>query len=338
MNHHGINIIFPQGTGVGAGIGLCLAVFIIFRRLEIGSMFLILLLTIAILIAFAGWYLPWLPIALLCMLLARSSGSLPLLGLGTAFLALTICLEYYRLSSTLLMKSVYLLSTGIGGFVISGFISYALIQGVKTEKLPAPMALLHGETAVPEQYSNFPTNIISLVRRAVLIITAAVFFIFFADAVASREAILSNGKIMVLKIAPKDPRSMMQGDYMDVQFDLADDIEHAIDDLSSTEKVPENVIVTLDDRHNASFVRLDNDKMPLNIDEYRLNFRINKNGIKLASGSFFFQEGTGYYYEAAGYAMLRVNEAGTAIITHLLDREGQYISGNPPQLPQDEYD
>jgi uncharacterized membrane-anchored protein len=339
MNHYGINIIFPPGTGVGAGIGLCSAVFIIFRRLEIGLTSLILLLTISILIAFTGWYLSWLPIALLCMLLARSNRSLPLLGLGTAFLALMICLEYYRLSSTLLMKSVYLLSIGVGGIVISGFISYALIQSVKSGKLPVPMALLHGETAVSAPDSDLPMDIVSIVRKATLVVTVAAFFVFFGFAVNSREDILTNGTVMVLKIAPKDPRSLMQGDYMTVRFEMAEDIERAIaDELTPNEKIPKTVIVALDDKRNASFVRLETDRLPLKIGEYRLKFRVSNNEVKLASGSFFFQEGTGYYYETAEYARLIVNEDGTAIITHLLDEEAQYISGAPLQLSQDEFD
>ena len=41
------------------------------------------------------------------------------------------------------------------------------------------------------------------------------------------EHVLESGETVILELAPVDPRSLMQGDYMELRFAITDDIEHA---------------------------------------------------------------------------------------------------------------
>src|SRR5690606_4235060 len=43
-----------------------------------------------------------------------------------------------------------------------------------------------------------------------------------------REQILAHGKSVILALAPVDPRSLMQGDYMALRFQVADDVRTAL--------------------------------------------------------------------------------------------------------------
>jgi uncharacterized membrane-anchored protein len=42
--------------------------------------------------------------------------------------------------------------------------------------------------------------------------------------IAGKEKALTEGKIVYLELAPVDPRSLMQGDYMALHFHLADEV------------------------------------------------------------------------------------------------------------------
>ena len=43
--------------------------------------------------------------------------------------------------------------------------------------------------------------------------------------VQSKEKLLTNGKIVFFELAPVDPRSLMQGDYMLLRYKMLEDIQ-----------------------------------------------------------------------------------------------------------------
>jgi len=58
-----------------------------------------------------------------------------------------------------------------------------------------------------------------------LVILGLILVLAFVNwSIASKEAHLSSGDIVVLRLAPVDPRSLMQGDYMTLTFSLANQI------------------------------------------------------------------------------------------------------------------
>jgi uncharacterized membrane-anchored protein len=40
-----------------------------------------------------------------------------------------------------------------------------------------------------------------------------------------KEKVLRDGKVMLLRLAPRDPRSLMQGDYMVLNYEAADRLQ-----------------------------------------------------------------------------------------------------------------
>jgi len=138
-----------------------------------------------------------------------------------------------------------------------------------------------------------------------------------------KEEHLKNGKVVFLKLAPVDPRSLMQGDYMALRFDIARDIYNNIDDKN--ELTDGFVLVRLDERKVATFKSLEN-SLSLKSDELLLQYRIRNRTVKFATNAFFFQEGTASKYQKAKYGEFRVNGKGELLLVAMADENISIIN------------
>lgn len=128
----------------------------------------------------------------------------------------------------------------------------------------------------------------------------------------ARERHLAEGRVVLLELAPVDPRSLMQGDYMALAFAVA-----RAPALRGA-KTDGRMIVALDERGVGRFVRRD-DGSPLSRGELALRYRLRDGQVKFGSNAFFFQEGTASVYANARYGELRVSRAGEVLLTGLRD-------------------
>lgn len=133
--------------------------------------------------------------------------------------------------------------------------------------------------------------------------------------VTSKQAILDHGTEMHLPLAPVDPRSLIQGDYMALRY--ADILPVGL----SEDTLPRRgvLVVTLDDNREAHAVRL-HDGEPLAAGEHLLAYRKEPQGLAFAAKSFLFQEGTAEKYENSTHGVLTVAEDGTALLRDLTVR------------------
>ncbi len=175
-------------------------------------------------------------------------------------------------------------------------------------------------------------------RKAAICVVLVVFLAGFSWSVFQKEDQLANGRVALLEIMPVDPRSIMQGDYMALDFTATQEISDALwaeaekikEDGSSVRALPPDAgkaVFHLDERGVGKFVRLDDGK-PLEEGEVSIQFRRNadsRSGVRIASGAFFFQEGFAHLYERASYAQLRLDEDGRPLIANLLDEKCQRI-------------
>jgi uncharacterized membrane-anchored protein len=135
-----------------------------------------------------------------------------------------------------------------------------------------------------------------------------------------KEQTLTHGRQVFLKLAPVDPRSLMQGDYMRLGYDLADQ-------LRATKLPPDGrLIVQLDAQGIGTTARLEDDK-PLAANETLLRYRDRK-GLRLGAESFFFQEGQAQVYDKAKYGELRVGANGDSVLVGLRG-ENLEVLGKP---------
>jgi len=129
--------------------------------------------------------------------------------------------------------------------------------------------------------------------------------------IAQKENTLAHGGTMLLRLAPVDPRSLMQGDYMVLRYTLARDIPERVLDRKG------RIVVKLDKNNVASFVRVHKNEA-LQPGEHLLFYR-NRHGLRLGAESFLFQEGDANLYAMAKYGELKVDSSGAAILAGLRD-------------------
>ena len=128
-------------------------------------------------------------------------------------------------------------------------------------------------------------------------------------AIWGKERIIRNGETIYLDLAPVDPRSLMQGDYMALRFRLATSIETARSESSSERSAP----LTLDERRVATLDSTGNGAL-------RIAYRIRSGHVWLGTNAFFFAEGTADRYAAARYGEFKLDRAsGEAVLVGLRD-------------------
>ena len=132
-----------------------------------------------------------------------------------------------------------------------------------------------------------------------------------------KERLLERGTVVVLELAPVDPRSLMQGDYMALRFRMANDAAAAVRAAAFRDG---RIVASVDERGVATYRRLD-DGAPVAANEVLLRYRARGGEIKFATNAFFFQEGTGQRYEGARYGELRVAPDGELLLTGLRDKD-----------------
>ena len=234
---------------------------------------------------------------------------------------------YYQLSIPLLYKGVLL-------------VSFAVIFAIVT-------LFLHARYKTPSQsavenHSVFKAPI-WLVGVFVIALLGAVNY-----KVQQFEDVLATGKPVVLKIAPVDPRSLMQGDYMVLNYAILSEFQQSQFLSESNESLESNesidageanetigidesspsgkkayILVHLDKNHVATFCE-EQSEIPTDFKHCTPNvyLPIRYKGWlpELPSQDYFFAEGKGEHYAQAEYAEYRFKD-GILLLARLLDKD-----------------
>lgn len=142
----------------------------------------------------------------------------------------------------------------------------------------------------------------------------------FAYSVWQKEQLLQTGEQAFIKLAPVDPRSLMQGDYMILNYAISTEIN------TLAKKQREGLLVyTLNDAHEMILLRVASDNEILQQGEKYIQFRYRKWRIQLGANSFFFQEGKAATFDKATFGEVRVAKDGNAILVGLRDENYQLL-------------
>jgi uncharacterized membrane-anchored protein len=152
-------------------------------------------------------------------------------------------------------------------------------------------------------------------RKAIALGAGLAILAFVNFGIYQRENLLTHGSVVLLRLSPVDPRSLMQGDYMQLRFEAAD---QAFPFGTRKDLDDGHVVVALDGHKVGRFRRL-GDARPLARDEVALRYRIRGGQPKLATDAFFFEEGQSAAYQEAAYGEFRVAPDGEMILTGLRD-------------------
>ncbi|WP_350432638.1 GDYXXLXY domain-containing protein [Shewanella sp. H8] len=174
--------------------------------------------------------------------------------------------------------------------------------------------------------NNTLLNSRQLSKRSLWAIIAALVILALINyKIFKQEQLLANGEIILFELAPVDPRSLMQGDYMALNYDIARVVSQSVNQHSSTQNNHDGLfIVTLDQHRVAQFDGLYNGDA-LTPTQQLIQYRVRDGRIKLASNAFFFQEGRAEDFEQSKYGEFRVNQAGQLLLSNMIDKDFKRI-------------
>lgn len=155
------------------------------------------------------------------------------------------------------------------------------------------------------------------------------------------ETHLATAEKVLLQLAPVDPRSLMQGDYMALNYAISEQIMAAIEQqLATTEDQQQIeslynlsqdglVVIKKDAQGVGQFVRLvspsEENQLSLAKEELLLAYRLRQGQVKIATNAFFFQEGQAAAFEQAKYGLFRVNDKGEPLLTDMVNSDFEVI-------------
>ncbi|WP_421319514.1 GDYXXLXY domain-containing protein [Aeromonas veronii] len=137
------------------------------------------------------------------------------------------------------------------------------------------------------------------------------------------EHALSSGEVVLLRLAPVDPRSLMQGDYMRLNYEIARELTSR--DARTTQNKGSDTLVIRLDAHQVATLVADGKPDRLASDERLLQVHQSERQWQIGPDAYFFEEGTGEQYEAARYGEFRLQADGKTLLVGLRDEAYQPI-------------
>ncbi|MFB2890954.1 GDYXXLXY domain-containing protein [Aeromonas veronii] len=137
------------------------------------------------------------------------------------------------------------------------------------------------------------------------------------------EHAMSSGEVVLLRLAPVDPRSLMQGDYMRLNYEIARELTSR--DAQTTQNKGSNTLVIRLDAHQVASLVADGKPDRLASDERLLQVHQSERQWQIGPDAYFFEEGTGEQYEAARYGEFRLQADGKTLLVGLRDEAYQPI-------------
>ena len=154
----------------------------------------------------------------------------------------------------------------------------------------------------------------------IIVLNLILLLVYFNYSVIKKEELLKDGQLVLLKLAPVDPRSLMQGDYMALRYDISENIDY--------NKMPKRgyCVVRLDSCGVAEKVRFQKDIVPLNKGEMLIKYSASDRwNVNIGAESFFFQEGHAEKYEQAKYGGIKIDGKGNSLLIGLYDEQRKKI-------------
>ncbi|WP_421287020.1 GDYXXLXY domain-containing protein [Aeromonas veronii] len=137
------------------------------------------------------------------------------------------------------------------------------------------------------------------------------------------ERAMSSGEVVLLRLAPVDPRSLMQGDYMRLNYEIARELTSR-DTRANQDKGSDTLVIRLD-AHQVATLVADGKPDRLASDERLLQVHQSERQWQIGPDAYFFEEGTGEQYEAARYGEFRLQADGKTLLVGLRDEAYQPI-------------
>jgi len=253
-------------------------------------------MAVAVLLAAA---MPELGAALLVASLAIVTRRVGLAAAAAVAAAWVIGAFYYRLTWPLAHKALLL--------VAAGALLAAMALWLRRATLPAAAA-----APTPRPPLRWAIGASALATLAVA-----------NGAIWQKEDVIAHGAPLFVELAPVDPRSLMQGDFMRLGFRVPE--AAASSELAPVGAARPHVVARRDARGVATLERLHLPGQPLAEGELLVELTPQAGRWILVTDAWFFREGEGARWSKARYGEFRVAPGGQALLVGLADAQLQPI-------------
>jgi uncharacterized membrane-anchored protein len=148
------------------------------------------------------------------------------------------------------------------------------------------------------------------------VLCAAATLLIVNLAIRDHEALIAHGRPVFVELAPVDPRSLMQGDYMALRYRYDAPLSAQLEAHDRFDRP--RVRARVDARGVAVLQRLD-DASPRAADELAIELTPKGGRWTVVSDAWFFREGDGARWQAARYGEFRVMPDGRALLVGMAD-------------------
>lgn len=150
------------------------------------------------------------------------------------------------------------------------------------------------------------------IKSIFILLNLGALLFYFHYSVNQKEQTINDGQLILLELAPVDPRSLMQGDYMRLRYALANDINN--NELKLKQGY---CVVELDTNNVAQFIRVQEDRKGIAENEHIIKFSGAGHKTSLGAESYFFEEGQAEIFDFARYGAIRVDKKGNSVLINL---------------------
>ncbi|MBP1208405.1 putative membrane-anchored protein [Duganella sp. 1411] len=247
----------------------------------------------AAILAVMSWLIPGLGAALLALAACAGSGRWRLAVASAVAASWIVGTFYYQLEVPLATKAAIMAAMGLA-FGVIAWLSWNASAGEPIDTA-APAAPI----------------VTSPVQRAGIVASLVLTLLVANGAIWQKESLISTGRPVFIELAPVDPRSLMQGDYMALNFQLP-----ALDKKDTQTLRRAKVIAKVDGRGVAVMQGLAGNRA-LAPDEILIELVGTASGLRPATNGWYFKEGEAPRWSRAKYGEFRIDDKGRALLVNL---------------------
>ncbi len=244
-----------------------------------------------------------------------------MLALGILVLLAQLSGFYYALSWTLTAKALLLAVVGLA----LGSVALAIRTLMRSDVSSDNAAQINAVARSTKDGTRDATELTdkNLIQTMALVFIGGLIALGGVNYdVFKKEQVISNGKRIYIALAPRDPRSIIQGDYMALNFGF----DRFVQPLNSQEnpklfQSDVKVVANLNVNGVATVLRLANavSTEVLAKDEILLPLKYKGNQWVLVTDAFYFPEGQGEPFKKAKFGEFRALADGRALLVGLTD-------------------
>ena len=269
---------------------------------------------LAVLLTIAAWFLPSLGIPLCFLATAAVTQRWRLAAASALAVGWVVGAIYYQTDYLLVHKALSLLALALVVGAVALWLQRSLVAA---DPLRSPGMLPASPASSTPVANPSPQRL----RRHLVLLAPLGAAAVLVPGLMQNEALIRDGERLLIKLAPVDPRSLMQGDYMALAFELSPDGSR----MPSEENAPPATYVVF--RREASGLatiqrlEYDESRPALAANERRIRLGQKNGQPLLVTDAWHFKEGTGERWAQAAYGDFRLRSDGRALLVGLADAQ-----------------